>query len=334
MQLHPFGKTGMHTTPLGLGLAALGRPGYINLGHGDDLAGKRAADALEAHTHTVLDTAWAAGIRYFDAARSYGKAEAFLASWLNQKQFSPIEVMIGSKWGYTYTADWQVSLPDGEPHEVKEHSLAVLTRQMRESRSLLGGQLDLYQVHSATLSSGILENTAVLTHLAQLKADGLLIGLSVSGPNQAETIWRALEVQVDGQPLFQSVQATWNLLERAAGEALQAAADAGWGVIIKEAVANGRLTPRNQEPDFVSQMALLTRIATQQQTTVDALALAAAIHQPFSHVVLSGAANGDQLTANLGALTFAWSPSIMEAFDSLREPADQYWQTRSNLAWN
>ena len=37
MQLGRLGKTGQPVTRLGLGLAALGRPGYINLGHADDL---------------------------------------------------------------------------------------------------------------------------------------------------------------------------------------------------------------------------------------------------------------------------------------------------------
>ena len=47
---------------------------------------------------------------------------------------------------------------------------------------------------------------------------------------------RALEVGG-----FDCVQATWNVLEPSAGPALAAAHDAGLGVIIKEAVANGRL---------------------------------------------------------------------------------------------
>ena len=59
---------------LGLGLAALGRPGYINLGHGDDVGPDKSVAALRGRAHAVLDAAWARGIRYFDAARSYGEA--------------------------------------------------------------------------------------------------------------------------------------------------------------------------------------------------------------------------------------------------------------------
>ena len=41
---------------VGLGLAALGRPGYINLGHGDDLRGHTDVDAMERNAHGVLDS--------------------------------------------------------------------------------------------------------------------------------------------------------------------------------------------------------------------------------------------------------------------------------------
>ena len=102
----------------------------------------------------------------------------------------------------------------------------------------------LYQIHSATLESGVLDDAAVIDALARARASGLRIGLTVSGPQQAETIWRALDVRRDGVRVFDTVQATWNLLERAAEQALRAAHDAGLGVIVKEALANGRLASR------------------------------------------------------------------------------------------
>src|SRR5919204_5039502 len=94
-------------TGIGLGLAALGRPGYLNLGHGEDLGADRSVEALERRTHEVLDTAYDEGVRYFDAARSYGRAEEFLGSWLARRGLEPGSVWVASKWGYTYTADWR-----------------------------------------------------------------------------------------------------------------------------------------------------------------------------------------------------------------------------------
>jgi aryl-alcohol dehydrogenase-like predicted oxidoreductase len=64
--------------------------------------------------------------------------------------------------------------------------------------------------------------------------------------SQGAVIDRALETTIDGVRLFDAVQATWNLLEISAGPALRRAAAAGLGVIVKEALANGRLTEANQ----------------------------------------------------------------------------------------
>lgn len=185
MQTRSLGGSSLMVSRLGLGLAALGRSGYINLGHAADLQGNYELAAMETAAHAVLDAAWSAGVRYFDAARSYGRAEAFLASWLSSRKITPDAVVVGSKWGYTYTADWQVEAPK---HEIKDHSLPVLIRQWAESWSLLGAHLDLYQTHSATLESGVLENRPVLEELARLREQGVRIGLSLSGPNQAQTL--------------------------------------------------------------------------------------------------------------------------------------------------
>ena len=68
------------TAQLGVGMAALGRPGYVTLNHSRDLGGAYDPSAMESHAHEVLDAAYGSGIRYIDAARSYGKAEEFVAS--------------------------------------------------------------------------------------------------------------------------------------------------------------------------------------------------------------------------------------------------------------
>src|SRR5919106_5633707 len=146
-----LGASGLRVSPIGLGLAALGRPGYLNLGHGDDLGGDKSVATLRAHAHAVLDSAYEEGVRYFDAARSYGRAEEFLASWLQERGLEPGTVTVGSKWGYTYTADWQV---DADPPEGKDLSAATLRRQLGETRERLGPGLSLYPIHSAPRESG------------------------------------------------------------------------------------------------------------------------------------------------------------------------------------
>ena len=120
----------------------------------------------------------ASGIRYVDAARSYGLAETFLGSWLSARRLAPGDMTVGSKWGYTYTGEWRL---DARVHEVKDLSVATLERQTGESRRLLGSHLRLYQIHSATLESGVLDDDRVLGELGRLRSEGLAIGLTVSG---------------------------------------------------------------------------------------------------------------------------------------------------------
>ena len=82
------------------------------------------------------------------------------------------------------------------------------------------------------------------------------------------------------------MQATWNLHERSAERSLARAHDAGLQVLVKEALANGRLAGD------------------------DGIALAAALAQPWADVVLSGAATVAQLESNLAALEIAWDDDL------------------------
>jgi aryl-alcohol dehydrogenase-like predicted oxidoreductase len=235
-----FARLATATTPtchIGLGLAAVGRPGYINLGREEDLGENRTVEALRTRSHELLDAAYAQGVRYFDAARSYGRSEEFLADWLKANPDLD-DIVVGSKWGYTYTADWTT---DAEKHEVKDHSVQTYERQCAETAHLLGDRLDLYQIHSVTPDSPALTDKELHAKLAELAATGVTIGFSTSGPAQADAIRAALTVTVDGEPLFRTVQSTYNALETSAGPALAEAHDAGLTVIIKEGMANGRL---------------------------------------------------------------------------------------------
>lgn len=319
MELRSLGSTGLTVSPVGLGLAALGRPGYLNLGHGADLDDRRDPEALCSHTGIVLDAAHAAGVRYFDVARSYGRGEEFLARWLCGRSLAPEAVVVGSKWGYEYTAEWQV---DADVHEVKDHSAAMLHAQAAESKAILGRHLDLYQIHSATLETAVLDDPEVISALAAMREDGTAIGFTTSGPQQAATIRRGLDVRVDGVPLFGAVQSTWNLLEPSAGPALAEAAEAGLAVIVKEAVANGRLTARNR--DVPAALRGLPH-------TPDAVAIAAALAQPWATVVLSGAATVRQLRANLAALQVR--TAVVGDLPPLAETAEAYWAWRRVMPW-
>ncbi len=179
---------------LGIGLAAVGRPAYITAGRVTDLGAERDVATFRDRTFAVLDAAYAAGIRYVDAARSYGRAEEFLAAWLAAHPEID-DVVVGSKWGYRYVGDWRM---DAGTHEVKDHSLAAFTAQWAQTSALLGERVGIYHVHSATLDSGVLDDAAVHRALAGLRERGVRVGVSTSGPRQADAVRRALAVTVDG----------------------------------------------------------------------------------------------------------------------------------------
>ncbi|WP_030166306.1 aldo/keto reductase [Streptomyces sp. NRRL S-813] len=322
----PFARLAAATTPtchLGLGLAAVGRPGYINLGRDGDLPADRTVDALRERTHELLQAAYAQGVRYFDAARSYGRSEEFLAGWLRAHPEID-DVVIGSKWGYTYTAGWTT---DAERHEVKDHSLAAYERQRTETAELLGDRLDLYQIHSLTPDSPALTDKELHARLAEAAASGLTVGFSTSGPAQADTVRAALQVTVDGEPLFRTVQSTYNALETSVGPALAEAHDAGLTVIVKEGMANGRLAEPHA-PDALKAVAAETGLGC------DAVALALILRQPWAGVVLSGAATATQLASNLHAAVVDLDADQLTRLATLVEDPRAYWEHRGQLPWH
>ena len=156
---------------IGLGMAALGRPEYINIR--TQPVSDTSVNAFQQNSFTVLDAAYAAGIRFFDTAPSYGKGESFLNTWNATRKHQ--DVVLSSKWGYTYVADWNLGYKGF--HEIKEHSLAKLQEQWKYSKKLLPN-LKLYQIHSATFESGVLANETVLDALYDLKRSvGVKIGV-------------------------------------------------------------------------------------------------------------------------------------------------------------
>ncbi|KQO12003.1 aldo/keto reductase [Agreia sp. Leaf244] len=334
---------------LGLGLAAIGRPAYITAGRAKDLGegADRSVDAMRERAHKLLDAAWWLGIRYVDAARSYGRAEEFLGSWLAAHPGYRDELTIGSKWGYEYTGDWRL---DAAQQERKEHSLAMFDRQWAETLEALGTEPDVYLVHSLTSDSTALDDGALLDRLRALRESGVRVGFSTSGPAQAAVIERALGL---ADSPFSAVQSTWNLLEPSVGEALAAANDAKWLVVVKEVLANGRLTSRaagagaaggsvpgaadesvpgaagEAVPDAA--VAAAAALAAEDGQRVDGLAIGAAVAHPWADIVLTGAVTRKQLKQNLEAR----APSLdEERLAALAEPAEQYWEARAARPWS
>lgn len=304
-----------------LGLAALGRPAYINLGRDGALPPERDVESMRAATFAVLDDAYAAGVRHVDVARSYGRSEEFLAGWLAERAHADVEV--SSKWGYAYVGDWRL---DADVHEVKEHSAARFAAQWAETLALLGDRVGLYQVHSLTVDSPLFTDEPLIEALAELAANGVAVGFSTSGPAQADAIERAFALEVAGRPVFSAVQSTWNVLEPSAGPALAAAHAAGKRVLVKETLANGRLAV--EAPKTVRD------IAAAHGTGPDAVAVAAVLALDWADRAVLGPASPAQLEANLRATTLELGDADRDALAGLAEEPAAYWRHRSSLAWD
>ncbi|HET6711489.1 aldo/keto reductase [Amycolatopsis sp.] len=306
---------------IALGLAALGRPAYINLGRDGALPPVRDVGSMRAATFAVLDDAYAAGVRHVDVARSYGRSEEFLAGWLAERGHADVEV--SSKWGYAYVGEWRL---DADVHEVKEHSAARFAAQWAETLALLGDRVSLYQVHSLTVDSPLFTDEPLLEALAELSANGVAVGFSTSGPAQAAAIERAFALEPAGQPVFSAVQSTWNVLEPSVGPALAAAHAAGKRVLVKETLANGRLV--------VEAPAVVREIAAAHGTGPDAVAVAAVLAHGWAGRAVIGPASPAQLAANLRATALELTAAERDALAALAEEAGAYWRHRSSLAWD
>lgn len=306
---------------VGVGLAALGRPAYITEGRADVLPGARSVQAMRERTRTVLDAAYAAGVRWVDTARSYGSAEQFLSEWLHERGHA--DVVVSSKWGYAYVAEWRV---ETEVHEVKEHSVERLRAQWPETRRMLGEHLRLYQVHSLTSDSPLLHDTALQYELARLRDSGVRMGVSTSGAAQAEALRCARTLRVDGAPLFSAVQSTWNCLEPSVGAELSRVHEAGWHVLVKETLANGRLAVRPPEG--------LARVARRHGVSPDTAALAHVLAQPWADTVLVGPSSVDQLRSNLAACSVRLDEDDFRELAALATDPPTYWGERAALPWH
>ncbi|CDF80734.1 oxidoreductase [Formosa agariphila KMM 3901] len=313
-------------TQIGLGLAAIGRPEYINIKKEEI---QQSETAFKNNAMDVLDDAYRFGVRYFDTAPSYGKGEQFLIDWHKLRNYK--DVTLSTKWGYTYMANWELGYAG--KHEVKEHSFDKLKEQWQISKALLP-ELKIYQVHSATLDSGIFTNTEALQELHSIKKEtGVQIGISSSGVNQNEIIETALSIKIDNEDLFTSFQVTYNIFEQSTYKLLKRILSENKTVIIKEALANGRVFPNENFKHYEKAYNYFNILSKQYNVGVDAIAIRFIIDSLAPDVVLSGALTSGQLQHNLKALSFQLSSEDMHQLQIFASQPKAYWTERSALDW-
>ncbi|MFC5045251.1 aldo/keto reductase [Aquimarina hainanensis] len=312
---------------IGLGTAALGRPEYINIRQEEKE--HLTLGHFKKHAFSVLDAAYKEGIRYFDTAPGYGMAEQLLIDWLQEKNDPGIEV--ATKWGYTYTANFD---PNALIHEVKEHSLNKLNEQWNKSKELFPF-LSVYQIHSATFESQVLENKEILNRLAMLKKEhDIRIGLTTTGENQVAVITQALAIEVNGIPLFDVFQSTYNILDQSIGTIAKTLERENKQLVIKEALANGRLFPNNKYTAYQDLYKKLESIALNYKVGIDAVAIQFCMQMLTPYKVLSGASMKKHVSQNLMAETFNLTDEEIHTLLEAKVSPQFYWKERKNMKWN
>lgn len=313
---------------IGLGTAAIGRPQYINIRASQE-NNNFNKNAFIYKGKQILSQAYQNGVRHFDTAPGYGIAEQILLEWIQEN--NPQDIFVSTKWGYTYVADFD---PTAKIHEIKEHSLSKLNKQWKYSSQLLP-HINIYQIHSATLDSGVLENTAILNRLFELKQTYQIeIGLSTSGANQNEIIAKALELEVNGVELFDVFQTTFNIFDQSLLELKSTLETKQKKIIIKEALANGRIFPSTKYEHYTEIYEVLNTLAQKYQVGVDAIALRFCIDVLNPYLVLSGVVEQEHLLSNLKANTIKLSEEELNHLRELAIIPEDYWQERKQLIWN
>ena len=312
---------------IGIGTATIGRPHYINI------KTKVANEPFNKENFilkgkSMLTEAYNQGIRHFDTAPGYGIAESILLEWISD--FQPENITISTKWGYTYVANFD---RNAKIHEIKEHSLRKLNEQWEVSKQLLP-YLNIYQIHSATLDSGVLDNKEVLERLSQLKQEhNLKIGLSTSGDNQNEIIEKALSVKVDNKALFDSFQVTFNVFDQSLLNMTPLLKKENKTIIVKEALANGRVFPNINYNHYQNTYDLLESLSSKYDTSIDAIALRFCLDAINPIMVLSGASEKDHLASNLLAKNFQLTSEEIHQIKTIAIKPNSYWKERKQLPW-
>ena len=207
-----LGRTGLPVTRLGYGAMEI---------RGPRIWGGRPVTDAEAET--ILNAVLDAGINFIDTANDYGRSEEFIGRFLAHRR---AEFYLATKCGCTVVRRDETT--DETPHVWTRENLF---RCLHESLARLQTDyIDVMQLHNPTVEQT--EQGDLVAALQEMKQQGKVrwIGCSSTHPHLATYIsWGVFDV----------FQIPYSALERAHEQAIQDAAAAGAGVIVRGGVARG-----------------------------------------------------------------------------------------------
>jgi len=104
--------------------------------------------------------------------------------------------------------------------------------------------------------------------------------------------------------------------------------------LVKEVLANCRLSGRNKGANQQKALQAIEQMGNKYGVGIEGMAMAYALHQSWASVVLTGATCTQHINDNIKALAVALSYEDLDVLKSLAQPATMYWQDRKQLAWN
>jgi aryl-alcohol dehydrogenase-like predicted oxidoreductase len=150
----------MGSVELGLGLLSIGRRWGVN----------EVQPPAEEAALSLIGTAHANGVRFYDTAPAYASSEAVLGRALSSSILPRNQVTVATKMGEHWDSEKSASRPG--------HSFDELARSLDRSMELLG-KIDLLQLHKATAANVV--STDVLKAIDRAECMGIeRFGVSVS----------------------------------------------------------------------------------------------------------------------------------------------------------
>lgn len=211
-----LGKTDLSVTPVGFGAFKIGRNTGIKYAAGYDLPDAQEVSRL---LNGVLDL----GVNYIDTAPAYGISEQRIGETIARRRE---EYVLSTKVGETYE-DGQ-STYDFSSQTIR-YSITLSLQRLRTD------VLDLVFIHSDGNDLHILNNTDTVETLQQLRDEGLVRAIGMSGKT-AEGAAAALT-------WADAIMVEYHLDDRSHEAVIRQAAEAGVGVVVKKGLASGKLAP-------------------------------------------------------------------------------------------
>lgn len=314
------GKDGLFPAKFGLGGVAIGNGWHPN--------------ANEQITET-LNTAWNAGVRYYDTSPFYGfgLSERRLGHFLSQKPRE--EFVISTKVGRIFEADrhffdtYKNDGPDTlwknpSPFKYKyDYTAAGVRRSIEDSLERLGiPSLDFVLIHDLSPDNSELGKNwteefeiaqkGAFPELTKMREEGLIKGWGL-GVNSPQPILKALEV-ADPNIMLVAIQYTLFVHKIALNDIMPALDKRGIKAIIGGPLNGGFAAGLNRwnygatigadmPKDAYEKRDKISAIAKRYNLDVRTVALQFSASNPATGAVIPGASRPEQVTANVKSFT-------------------------------